>query len=76
MPAQVGGGHFFAEEAKEAEDQMPGHDDAPADASKPREASVGVSVSYTISADGCVSMQWSIDASKALPGRLPSNLFK
>ena len=73
---QVGGGHFFAEEAKEEEAQMPGYDDGPADPAKPREAFVAVSVTYTVSGDGSIDMQWSIDASKALPGHLPSNLFK
>ena len=55
---------------------MPGHDDAPADPSKPREASVAASVTYTVASDGSIGMQWSLDATKALPGRLPSNLFK
>ena len=73
---QVGGGHFFAEEAGEVEGDMPGHDDAGKAPQGSQDAAVSVAVTYTISADGSIDMAWTIDASQALPAPLPAGLFK
>ena len=76
----MGGAHFFAEElpeAKEVEGAMPGHDEVPADApAGAKEGTVGISVSYTVSADGDLRFDWEVDATRALPAKLPPNLFK
>ena len=77
---QVGGAHFFAEEvpeAAEAEGAMPIHDEVPADApAAAKEATVAISVTYTVTAGGQLSMEWEVDASHALPAQLAPNLFK
>lgn len=57
---------------------MPGHDDEvpPNSAPDKKEAGINVSVTYTITAQGQLRTDWEVDASRALPVRLPPNLFK
>ncbi|KAK9808191.1 hypothetical protein WJX73_006921 [Symbiochloris irregularis] len=73
--SEVGGAHFFAEEAGEQGEKAEGEvaADAPADAKK---GVIEVRVTYTISSSGELRMEWHVDASKALPAQLAPNLYK
>lgn len=75
MCKQVGGAHFFAEEAGEQGEKAEGEvaADAPADAKR---GTIECKVTYTVSANGELRMQWQVDASRALPAQLAPNLYK
>lgn len=72
---QVGGAHFLAEKAPQAPGGAPQEHSIPGEPDPAVDAEVGVSVHYTVQGDGSLRMDWSIDASRALPARLRPPLF-
>lgn len=64
---ELGGAHWFSEEAHEDIDSK--------DDEKTSELCVDVHVDYTIRSDGTLMSTWSIDCTHALPKSLPKGLF-
>ena len=73
----MGGAHFFAEEVPDAADTAKAEGEVAADAPpQAKQGTINVRVTYNLSADGQLRMQWHVDASKALPAQIAPNLFK
>ena len=71
---QAGGAHFFAEEGEEMSEEERQRMEK-----QSRDAKLGyvdVQVKYTVSSDGSLKTEWTIDASNSLPAILPPPLYK
>ena len=70
--AQEGGAQFYQEGGAQGLEELGPEEEVE---SGP-DARIQVAVTYTIDAKGRLKCGWEVDATRALPARLPPNLFK